>query len=118
MTRQLTFFKLGIMTVAVALALPFGPAVVSALALGAAVGFAANHCFARRMFAFDGRNGRGLLACLYRAELAKLVVVGVLFAAVFAFVPEVHVPALLAGFLVMHLGTSFAALALDSSKHG
>ena len=118
MTRQLTFFKLGIMTVAVALALPFGPAVASAVLFGAGIGFAANHCFARRVFAFDGGDGTGLLACIYRAEFAKLIVIGVLFAAVFAVVRDVNVPALLAGFLVVHLGTSIAALMLDPSTHG
>ena len=118
MTRQLTFFKLGIMTVAVALALPFGPAVASAVLFGAGIGFAANHCFARRVFAFDGGDGTGLLACLYRAEFAKLIVIAVLFAAVFAVARDVNVPALLAGFLVVHLGTSVAALMLDPSTHG
>ena len=115
MTRQLTFFKLGIMTVATALALPFGPAVASAVLLGAAVGFAANHLFARRMFAFEGKGatGAGLIACLYRAEVAKLLVAGALFAAAFAIAPGVNVPALLAGYLAVHLGTSVAALVLD-----
>lgn len=118
MTRQLTFFKLGIMTVAVALALPFGPAVASALLLGAGVGLAANHCFARRVFAHEAADATSLLACLYRAEVAKLIVVGVLFAAVFALAREVNVPALLAGFLVVHVGTSVAALILDPSANG
>ena len=118
MTRQLTFFNLGIMTAAAALALPLGPAVASAVLLGAVIGFAANYCFSRRVFAFDGEDGASLLACLYRAELAKLIVVGVLFAAVFAVARDVNVPALLAGFLVVHLGTSVAALILDPSTHG
>lgn len=118
MTRQLTFFKLGIMTAAVALALPLGPAVASAVLLGAAVGFAANHCFARRVFAHEAAGATSLLACLYRAELAKLIVVGALFAAVFALVREVNVPALLAGFCAVHLGTSVAAFILDPSTNG
>lgn len=118
MTRQLTFFKLGIMTAAAALALPFGPAVASAVLLGAGVGLAANHCFARRVFAHEAADATRLLTCLYRAEFAKLIVVGVLFAAVFALVREVNVPALLAGFLAVHLGTSIAALILDPSTHG
>lgn len=118
MTRQLTFFKLGIMTVAVALALPFGPDFASAVLLGAGVGFAANHCFARRVFAFEGGDGTGLLARLYRAEFARLLVAGTLFAAVFAVARDVNVPALLAGFLAVHVGTSLAALILDPSTHG
>ena len=118
MTRQLTFFTLGIMTAAAALALPLGPAVASTVLLGALIAFVANHCFARRVFAFDGSGGAGLLACLYRAELAKLLVVGTLFAAVFAVARDVNVPALLAGFLTVHLGTSVAALILDPSTHG
>ena len=118
MTRQLTFFKLGIMTVAVALALPFGPAVAFAVLLGAAVGFAANHCFARRVFAHEAREATGLLACLYRAEFTKLLVIGALFAALFAVLPHVNVTALLVGFCAVHLGTSVAALILDpSTKH-
>ena len=118
MTRQLTFFKLGIITVAMALALPFGLAVASALLLGAAVGFAANHCFARRVFAHEATDGTSLLACLYRAEFTKLIVTGTLFATVFAVARDVNVPALLAGFLAVHLGTSVAALILDPSTHG
>ena len=117
MTRQLTFFKLGIMTVAAALALPLGPAAASAVLLGAVIGFVANHCFSRRVFAFGGEDGASLLACLYRAELAKLIVIGTLFAAVFALVRDVNVPALLAGFLAVHLGTSVAALILDPSTN-
>ena len=118
MTRQLTFFKLGIMTAAAALALPFGPTVAFAVLLGAAVGFVANHCFARRVFAFDGGDAASLLACLYRAEFAKLIVIGTLFAAVFALAREVNVPALLAGFFAVYVGTSVAALILDPSTHG
>lgn len=118
MTRQLTFFKLGIMTVAAALALPFGPAVAFAVLLGAAVGFVANHCFARRVFASELEGEASLLACLYRAEFTKLIVIGMLFAVVFAVARDVNVPALLAGFLAVHFGTSIAALILDPSTHG
>lgn len=118
MTRQLTFFKLGIATVATALALPLGPAVAFAVLLGAAVGFAANHCFARRVFAHEATEVGSLRAVLYRAEVARLVVACALFAVVFALARDVNVPALLAGFLAVHLGTSAAALALDPSTRG
>ena len=117
MTRQLIFFQLGIMMAASALALPLGPAVASAVLIGAAVGFIANHGFARRLFAFDGRDGTGLMACLYRAELAKLLVAGALFAMLFAVAPDVNVPALLGGYFAVHLGTSVAALILDPSTN-
>ena len=118
MTRQLTFFKLGIMTIAVALALPIGPAVAFAVLLGSAIAFAANFCFVRRVFAREAAGAASLLACLYRAEFTKLLVVGALFAAVFAIVRDVNVPALLAGFFAVHLGTSVAALILDPSING
>ena len=118
MTRQLTFFQLGIVTAASVLALPLGSAAASAVLLGAAIGFAANHGFARRVFAFEPERNTGLLACLYRAEFARLMVVGVLFAAVFALMPDVNVPALLSGFLAVHLGTSVAALLLDPAAKG
>lgn len=118
MTRQLMFFKLGIMTVAVTLALPLGSAVATTVLLGCAVGFAANHCFARRVFEHGATESASLLARLYRAEFAKLIMVGVLFAAVFAIAHDVNVPALLAGFIAVHLGTSVAALILDPSTNG
>ena len=119
MTRQLMFFKLGIMAAALALALPLGSAVAAAVLLGAAIGFAANHRFAHRVLTLGpAQRGKSLLAGLYRAELAKLVVVGALFAAVFAVAGDVNVPALLAGFLVVHLGASVAALVLDPSTKG
>ena len=118
MTRQLTLFKLGIMAAASALALPLGPAVASAVLLGAAFGFIANHLFARRVFAFGGECETGMMAGLYRAEFARLITAGVLFAAVFAAGAAVNVPALLGGYLVVHLGTSVAALALDPSREG
>ena len=118
MTRQLTFFKLGIMTAAAALALPLGIAVASSVLLGAAIGFAANHAFARRVFASGASTGTGLVATLYRAELARLLTVGFLFAALFAIDAPVNVPALLAGYLAVHLGASVAALILDSSGQG
>ena len=118
MTRQLTFLKLGIMTAAVALALPMGQAVASAVLLGALIAFVANHCFARRVFGFDGRRDGSLVATLHRAELARLIVSGTLFALVFAVARDVHVPALLAGFLAVHLGTSVAALIIDPSTRG
>ena len=118
MTRQLTFFKLGIATAATALALPLGPAVAFAVLLGAAVGFAANHCFARRVFAHEASEAGSLRTVLYRAEVAKLVVAGVLFAVVFALARDVNAPALLAGFCAVHLGTSAGALILDPSTQG
>ena len=118
MTRQLLFFKLGIMTVATALALPLGPAVAFTVLLGAAIGFVAHYCFARRVFAFGGRDGAGRMACLYRAEVAKLIMVGALFAAVFAVASDVNVPALLGGYFVVHVGASVAALIHDPSTNG
>ena len=118
MTRQLTFFKLGIMMVAATLALPLGTAVASSVLLGAAIGFVANHAFARRVFAFGGSTGAGLAATLYRAEIARLLTVGLLFAALFASGAPVNVPALLAGYLAVHLGASVAALLLDPSRQG
>ena len=115
MTRQLTFFKLGIMTAAATLALPLGSAVASAVLVGAAIGFVANHAFARRVFAPGGSTGAALAATFYRAEVARLLTVGVLFSVLFALAPALNVPALLAGFLAVHLGTSVAALILDPS---
>ena len=115
MTRQLMFSKLGITTGAVLLALPFGTAVATSVLLGATIGIVANHCFARRIFdpRFPGREG--LMAGLYRAEFAKLLVVGALFGVMFASTGGGNVPALLGGYLAVHLGAGIAALLLDPS---
>ena len=117
MTRQLAFFKLGIAMAVVMLALPSGFAVASGVALGAAIGFVANHCFARRVFAFEGSDRAGLLACLYRAECAKLLMAGTLFGVSFALAGDLNLPALLGGYLAVHLGTSAAAVVLDPAAN-
>ena len=115
MTRPLMFSKLGITTGAVLLALPFGAAAATSVLLGATVGIVANHCFARRIFdpRFPGRAGPR--AGLYRAECTKLLVAGALFGALFAGAGDWNLPALLGGYLAVHLGAGVAALFLDPS---
>ena len=115
MTRQLMFSKLGITTGALLLALPFGGAVATSVLLGATIGTAANHCFARRIFdpRFPGRAGP--TAGLYRAEFTKLLVAGALFGALFASAGDWNLLALLGGYLAVHLGAGVAALFLEPS---
>lgn len=114
MTRQLMFSKLGITTGALLLALPFGGAVATSVLLGAGIGTAANHCFARRIFdpRFPARAAPA--AGLYRAESAKLLVAGALFGALFASAGDWNLLALLGGYLAVHLGAGVAALLLDT----
>lgn len=98
---------------AIAVALPFGtPAALSVL-IGAAVCLLANMVFAFWVFRkYQAQDAGMLVMRMYGAEIAKIVLILVLFAVAFATIEGLNLPALLgAYFAVQVLSPLFAARA-------
>ena len=114
MTRQLVLLQLALVASVALGAAPLGAPVLTAAVLGASIGALANMYFARRVFSMPGPSAAESVsgACL-RAEVGKLLMVGSMFALAFSLLEGLHVVASLFGYLVLHLGTSFGAVAFD-----
>lgn len=76
-----------------------GALVAGSAFAGGAIGFTTSWVYARRMTASRGDDPRVLLGSHFAAELLKLVLIVVLFAAVFVFFPKVATLPLLLTFM-------------------
>ena len=109
--KRVLWTQLIVGLIAIAVALPFGaPAALSAL-IGAAVCLLANMVFAFWVFRKYRAQEAGMLVMrMYGAEIAKIVLILVLFAVAFATIEGLNLPALLgAYFAVQVLSPLFAA---------
>jgi F0F1-type ATP synthase assembly protein I len=87
----------------------FGWIVVCSTAVGGTVSLVCNYFFARRVFATGARSSsQALLLTFYWAEMVKIVMAAVLLAAAYGVFRELNVFALIAGFLVSHVGASLS----------
>lgn len=102
------------MLAAAGLALGHGVETAYSVLLGGLIALVSDYCFARRVFRrYPGRSPEESAALMLRAEIVRLALAALMFAAVFAFIMAVNVVALLAGFLLVKV-TGMVALVRDS----
>ena len=88
--------------VAAGIALGHGVEAAYSVLLGGLIALICDYCFARRVFRrYADRTPEEAAALMLRAEIVKLALAVLLFAAVFAFIMAVNVVALLAGFVLV-----------------
>ena len=98
--KRILTAQLGTFIVVVFVLYVIAPSDVRSALFGAGISVAGNGYAAWRVFSRQATgSGEGELFSLYRAEFGKLVIVGVLCAAVFAAVDEIRIAGFLAGLL-------------------
>jgi len=107
LVNRVLSWQLLIVVIASVAAVMFGWRVAGAVLLGGVIAAACNFFFARRVLAErDGQTAEGLLLTFYVAEFIKIAMAAVLLAAAYAAVAELNGFALIAGFLLTHVGGS------------
>lgn len=87
------------MLAAAGIALGHGVEAAYSVLLGGLIALICDYCFARRVFRrYPNRSPVEAAALMLRAEIVRLVLAVLMFAAVFAFIMALNVVALLAGF--------------------
>lgn len=101
------------MLAAACVALAHGVEASYSALLGGLIALIPDYYFARRVFRrYRGRSPTEAAALMLRAEVVKLTLVVLLFAAVFAFIMALNVVALMAGFVLVK-ATGVVASARD-----
>ncbi|MCF6281767.1 MAG: ATP synthase subunit I [Candidatus Polarisedimenticolaceae bacterium] len=89
----------------------FGMVISYSALMGGLIATVANAFFAKRVFVnYRAQNPGMLLAQIYSAEIAKLILVGVLFAVAIAWIEPLSAGALFSAFIVVYLIPSTIAL--------
>ena len=92
-----------------AVSIVFGWLVVCSTVAGGLVSLVCNFFFARRVLKSPaGSSSQALVLTFYWAEFVKIAMAAVLLAAVYGVFEELNVFALIAGFLVSHVGASLS----------
>lgn len=90
------------MLAAAGIALGHGVEAAYSVLLGGLIALVCDFCFARRVFRrYQDRTPEQAAALMLRAEIVKLALTVLMFAAVFAFIMAVNVLALLLGFVLV-----------------
>jgi len=90
------------MLAAAGIALGHGVEAAYSVLLGGLIALICDYCFARRVFRrYPNRSPVEAAALMLRAEIVRLVLAVLMFAAVFAFIMALNVVALLAGFVLV-----------------
>lgn len=84
------------------IALAYGVEAAYSALLGGLIALICDYCFARRVFRrYPDRSPAEAAGLMLRAEIARLALAVLLFAAVFAFIMALNVVALLVGFVLV-----------------
>ncbi len=99
---------------AAAASMPFGRAAVLSALVGGINSLVPTAYFAHKVLRRSrGEAGGGALGAWLRAEVAKIAIICGMFAAAFVLLQDLSMVALLAGFIVVHLGGVAASMTLD-----
>jgi ATP synthase protein I len=116
--RRLVVWQAIVAAAAVALALPFGATTAMAALFGAVACLAANWYFALRVFQrYEAREPGRLLARMYGAELAKIVIALAVFGVAFALMDELNPLALFGAYLAVQIAPAVLAQRPDARSN-
>lgn len=116
--KRLLRWQLGIAAAVVATALPCGRDVLLSVAIGAGACLLANGFFALRVFTdYSAADPGGLLARIYGAEIAKIVILLTLFSAAFATLDELNLFALFGAYAAVQVVPAVLASRPDARSN-